>query len=722
MDDDDDREHQSLKMLKSRLSAWLKLYGAFTNPKAMYRAGDIHALFLAYLSKGDAAVQTHALNCILTWRDLSVNAYEETLKNLLKEGTFRDELTNLPLNIESNAISPGHRAGLIPVVIRLLYGVMTWRKGRSSGNQGAGVRRVAVLTALSECLPQELSTLIELMTSSLQDAIPVVGEEVQLKELDAPPAGKRQIGFLSLLEDLLKYMGKSLVSYWPTLLGLTVELTHDAHRRIAALKDSSMDVDNEVNQVAQHTPLRNVRLLGLKRLGDFFRVPSIEFDFDPYLKSAFKSFISPRLQLLAVENTQAPSSLLELFAVWSDSPAYIPSLQKYDSRLLSQTFSIITANNVKPAVVLRVFDIVDNLIQVSQEDEADDETEESRVLRTAVREEVLKPNVRQLLMCLTDRFDKFGNSGVRDDISKRQIGILAHIAKYVQDQEQARRVLDLLQPLLRQSYKVVNEKIKTELLSIYAELLKLVPDFQESTSEFHIRNYGLFASLFSLLRSRQAREELVKIMGVFGTVDASFTRTFEMVASLNSWSRKRIGEPDFDRRLAAFAALENGQWKGRDWAVILHNMLFFIGDPEELSIRSSASSVMKVFVQSVADSVDEELEELLLRMLYPGLRRILKTKHELVRVEVLSVIAKAVAACDNIATFTHMRPLLMEGDQEANFFNNIHHVQLHRRSRALQRLGDFATQGRLPNDALVKVFIPIVGHFVRVYYLHWTPN
>ncbi|TIB69218.1 hypothetical protein E3P77_00646 [Wallemia ichthyophaga] len=716
LDDDDEKEHQSLKMLRSRLSAWLKLYSAFNNPKAMYRAGDMHALFLEYLSKGDAGIQGHALNCILTWKDLSVNAYEETLKNLLKEGTFRDELTNLPLNIESSAISPSHRAGLIPIVIRMLYGVMTWRKGRSSGNQGAGVRRVAVLTALSECLPEELSTLIKLMTSSLQNVIPAVGEELQLKDLDAPPAGKRQIGFLSLLEDLLKYMGKSLIAYWPTLLGLTLELTHDAHRRIAAHKESDMDVDvvGADSQVAQHTPLRNVRLLGLKRLGDFFRVPSIEFDFDPYLKSAFKSFISPRLKLLAVENTQAPSSLLELFAVWSDSAAYIPSLQKYDSRLLPQAFSIITANNVKPAVVLRVFDIVDNLIEVSASDEVGDETDESRALRTVVREEILKPNVHHLLVCLTDRFDKFGNSGVRDDISKRQIGILSHIAKYVHDQDQARRVLDLLQPLLRQSYKVVNEKIKTELLSIYAELLKLVPEFQDPTSLFHTRNFGLFASLFSLLRSRPARDELVKIMGVFSLVDTSFMRTFDLVTSLNSWSSKRIGEPDFDRRLAAFAALESesGGLQGRDWSVVLHNMLYFIGDPEEMSIRSSASNVMKVFVHVVGDKGGDELEELLLRMLYPGLRRILKSRHELVRVEVLSVIAKAVFVCDKMDTFTQMRPLLMEGDEEANFFNNIHHVQLHRRSRALQRLGDFAMQGKLPNDALVKVFIPIVGHFV----------
>ncbi|TIA92947.1 hypothetical protein E3P99_00411 [Wallemia hederae] len=713
LDDDDAgvKEHQSLRQLRSRLIAWLKLYATFNNPKAMFRAEDMYSLFLDFLSKGDAQVQTHALECLLTWKDISINAYEETLKNLLKEGTFRDELTNLPLNIESTAISPGHRERLLPVLIRLLYGVMTWRKGRNSSSQGGSARRVAVLTALSELLPQELSTLVELMTSSLKEAVPVVTDEVQLKDMDSPPAGKRQIGYLSLLEDVLKYMGKSLTAYWPTLLGLVVELTHDAQRRMTLIKDS-MDVDGE--DAAQQTPLRTVRLLGLKRLGDFFRVPSVEFDFSPFLKSAFTSFISPRLELLAVENTQAPSSLLELFAVWSDAPQYIPYLQRYDSRLLPQTFSIMTANNVKSSVVLRVFDIVDNLIQVSEESEVDDETAESVALRKAVREEVLKPNVRQLLVCLTDRFDKFGSSTVKDDISKRQIGILSHIAKYVQDQDQARRVLDLLQPLLRQNYKVVNEKIKTSLLSIYSSLLGLVPDFKDSTSDFYVKNYGLFASLFSLLRSRQARDELVNIMSVFSNVDASFKKTFDIVSSLNSWSTKRISEPDFDRRLAAFSKVEQDSqtWQSRDWAIILHNMLLFIGDPEELSIRSSSASVMKSFVQRVADTGDAELEELLLRMLYPGLRRILRSRHELVRVEVLTVIAKAVSVCDNIPTFSHMRPLLMDGDQEANFFNNIHHVQLHRRSRALQRLSDFAVKGQLPNDALVKVFIPTVGHFI----------
>ncbi|TIC25980.1 hypothetical protein E3Q12_00708 [Wallemia mellicola] len=727
LDDDEEgiKERQSLKTLKGRLVSWLKLYATFNNPKAMYKSTEMWNLFLDFLSKGDNNIQLKSLECILTWKDVSINTYEETLKNLLNESNFRDELINFSLNIESQAISPGHREGLIPIVIRLLYGVMTWRKGRSSGNQGSSVRRIAVLTALSGCLPQELSTLIDLMTVSLKDARPTITQNsVQLKDLDTPPAGKRQIGYLSLLEDLLKYMGKSLVDYWPTLLGITVELIHDSQRRISSMKDSQMDVDGEPSQedsqVAQHTPLRNVRILGLKRLGDFFRVPSVEFNFEPYLKSSFESFIAPRIDLLSIENTQAPSSLLELFAIWSDSPLYLPYLQKFDQRLLSKVFEIITANNVKPAVVLRVFDIVDNIIQVSEFEDTNDETDESIALRKLVREQILKPNVHSLLVSLSDRFDKFsvglnkGNANAKDDIAKRQIGILSNISKYIDDQYQARRVLDLLQPLLRQSHKVVNEKIKTNLLSIYSNLLKLVPDFSDISSEFHIKNYNLFVSLFSLLRSRQARNGLIDIMEVFTSVDKSFKTTYGIISALNSWSTKRIGEPDFDKRLAAFGKVEDQayDWKKRDWLAILHNMLFFIGDPEELSIRSSASSVMRKFVQVVSESQEDELEETLLRMLYPGLRRILKTKFELVRIEIISVIARAVEKCDNISTFTQMRPLLMDGDEEANFFNNVHHFQLHRRSRALQRLGDFASKGILPNDALVKVFIPIIGHFV----------
>ena len=60
--------------------------------------------------------------------------------------------------------------------------------------------------------------------------------------------------------------------------------------------------------------------------------------------------------------------------------------------------------------------------------------------------------------------------------------------------------------------------------------------------------------------------------------------------------------------------------------------------------------------------------------------------------EVLGVIVYLVEHCKQIASLQEMRHLLENGDEEANFFNNILHIQVHRRPRALRRLADHCEQ------------------------------
>jgi U3 small nucleolar RNA-associated protein 20 len=59
-----------------------------------------------------------------------------------------------------------------------------------------------------------------------------------------------------------------------------------------------------------------------------------------------------------------------------------------------------------------------------------------------------------------------------------------------------------------------------------------------------------------------------------------------------------------------------------------------------------------------------------------------------------------------------MKALLEGGDEEANFFNNIYHVQLHRRIRALNRLADHCDASQLRSSTLADIFVPLVGNFI----------
>ena len=57
-----------------------------------------------------------------------------------------------------------------------------------------------------------------------------------------------------------------------------------------------------------------------------------------------------------------------------------------------------------------------------------------------------------------------------------------------------------------------------------------------------------------------------------------------------------------------------------------------------------------------------------------------------------------------------LNPLLAAGDAEANFFNNIHHIQVHRRTRALRRLAEFLSGAPVRQSIIASLFLPIIEH------------
>jgi U3 small nucleolar RNA-associated protein 20 len=202
---------------------------------------------------------------------------------------------------------------------------------------------------------------------------------------------------------------------------------------------------------------------------------------------------------------------------------------------------------------------------------------------------------------------------------------------------------------------------------------------------------------------------------VFSAIDVSLQSLAELLEQLNAYSTKRIEEPDFDRRLEAFAKLNESlrtSFTPSQWLPVLYNLLHCIQDPHELAIRSNSAQGLKHFIDAVVAGSGPEYQMIFLRRLLPGLKNGLRSRNEMVRSDVLNVIAYAVARCDSITTLQDMKVLLEGGDEEANFFNNIYHVQLHRRIRALNRLAVHCDAGQLRSSTLADIFVPLVGNFI----------
>lgn len=685
--------NDSSSLSKASLLPWLILFSKFNNPKALYSSDRLHALFMANLSHPDRLLQTTSLNCILTYRSKALVPQEDHFRALLDNVRWREAITSFSLE----EVEPHERTEVVDVIIRLLFGLMSEKKGRS------GDRRRAVLGALAGCRDDELALLVDLMLlplgSSSADrlALPYVPRPVGAQE-------KSQNGFLTLLADVMRLLGTRLVRYWPSILGMIIDITGGAQTALEADSAAADDQEMEPEEVSSNsfTSKRALRQLGVKRLTDFFKAP-VTFDFLPYMPTIFKLIVSPRLPLLDKENTQNPSALLELFYVWATSSNHAVLLVDFDLQLLPKLFDCLVAPKVKSVVISHILDMVVSLLDLS-------------VSHENIRDRVVIPHISLLLTNLSVLIQQNkSTAGVSDPLGQKQINILSRIAQYSTSPEQASQLLTLFTPLLRKSWRVIPEKVKVDMLKILGDLLPLVRGLSDRTSDMYGSLFQTLSHLFQSLRTRQGRLALVSAFTSLSKIDGSLQNIAGILSSLNAYSLRRLEEPDFDVRLTTMTKLNEElhcSLGPHEWQPLLYCMMQFVQDPVELSIRASASQVIRHFVDAVAEHPSPEYETTFIRMLYPALRDGLKSKQEQVRAEVLGIISYAVNRCDNISPLQDMRILLAGGDEEANFFNNIHHVQIHRRTRALRRLAELCDQQPLKNKTLNELILPLLSNYI----------
>ncbi|KAH7099278.1 armadillo-type protein [Auriculariales sp. MPI-PUGE-AT-0066] len=727
------------------LSGWLTLLGKFVNPKAAFRSTELKDAYIALLAHPDRSLQDGALTALATYKDATLTRLEPRFRALLDETRWRDEAAALASQLPSTATDRLVLDSIAEhVLVRLSWGLMTERR---AGAQ----KRAALLSMLGASGNNAVQALCDLMcafagSAATPGGLEAAGDAMEhhdlMVDLSAMPAlvasEKQQMGFLVMLGDVLQTLGTHTVPSWDRLVWCTILCMHWAQRRIdsgskAAFrgehdKETADDENLEVEAPAESTQrdgesvvvatgaTRAIRQTGFKRLVEFFRAPVLPstFDFTPFLRFAFASFISPRLALFDRENTQASSALLQVFSAWASgtgeigdelTPHTVFWLVNFDDRVLPKIFDLLSANGVTPKVVVKVLDIADRILELAAED-------------GEVAARVFIPHVNTLLHNLSALVAKASRAGTVNELAGRQITILSKTAKHVHDPQQAATLLSLVDLLLRRPARVVAEKVKADLLRVYGDLVPLVPALQDPENEMFGKTFDLFVGLFSALRTRAARVAAADALKALSSPNERLVRIADLVSDLNAFSTKRVEQYDFNRRLDAFRAINEVIWSDatpREWLPLLQNALYFIQDPEELSLRQNSAYTLRRFVERLSadgtiDWMASQLMQTFSRVVWPALKRGLRASTELVRSEVLGVIAFGIERCDKIPVLVEMRPLLADGDEEASFFANICHIQVHRRTRAIRRLAEYVQSGILSNAVLSQVFLPLLAH------------
>ena len=700
-----DHEHEPAT---SRLDvlALLDIFGSFKNPRILYRASEVYDALLHLLSNGNVEIQKATLKAIGTWKPKGFERHRQSLFNLLDEARFRDEMAVFVRADEHRNLLNSESPDTTQILLRLLYGRIIARQGNSSSVNSLATKRRAVFVALAEFSNDIIRQFISVVLGPL-DHLHMVGVEVHLDGTSGArlPQQRQQVGLLNMIKDLLGIMGDRLTFCLSPLMKAILYCSSpwDASQR--ATKES-----NDTGLISEPLPRSIRRLVVQCLLLVFQRFSSNQTE--SYLPTIFQALISPRLEGPRLENFvnetgQGVSGLLQLFSTWAASPEMAIYLSSFDTApILPSLVSVLNQSSTREEVKMFILEKI--LLPISEL--ASNETGESSV---SVRTKVVEPHTKLMLEGLIRLLKEEGPS---KQILRSSLMLIALLSKFIQKSpEQIASLLDLSSFLLRQPVHRVDPEMKGTILEACLHFIPLSKPSDQLLSSLS----ESVAPLFGFFKDRESRIKTVDALQAIAVIDSTLWDVARICQDLNSYSGTNLDASDSVRRDRALQDIDNfaQDLTAKQWAPILHNMLFYIKDTEEPAFRASASHCIRQYIKAScqADTSIQSTFDATRELILNAVRDGMCNTSEHVRAEYLAVFGELLRSNPEWNEIDDLTPLLMNDNEEASFFTNILHIQQHRRMKALARLRRLAaegTKGLIRSRNVAHFLVPLLEHFV----------
>ena len=685
----------------------LVLLGQFVHPQIMYKSNEVYAALIGLLCNGDPEIQRHALKAIFTWKLKEIQPYQESLLNLLDDTRFRDEITSLVcLCNQADSIQDDLHAVFMPVLIRLLYGRMIARSGKSH-KQGQAARRKAVLGSLHHFNDVYIAELVQISLQEIGDVKLLNGmHSDQVRLVSSSSSARRRLGVLNMIECMIEEIGSRLQPLSNLIIEAILDVLICSRRQLAMERDPG---PQHIEGKAQTSLLKAIRHKGMQVLNLTARCFAPEM-LKPYLSLLFHEILSPRLEALAVETSQSVSGILQLFSAWASFPQSLHFLVDFDSRTLKSISDCLITSSSKEEVKLFVLDeILLKLITSLRDMEAEKSLNHLSHDTDRLSHRVFQLSGEHILQNL----NFFLSSSPSKEALAASIRLVAGLAAFVEESPQICLLMEVAIFFLDQPSIRVGTQSKGELLHVLEYLLPLAKRTLQAEQQEKI--YHNISSLFAFFRDRVHRLALGRSFQALASGDSELQRVSSLCQSLNAYSVHKIDEPDFDERLKAFNLINEKLYKqlnAKEWRPLLFNMVFYVKD-DELALRSNASLALRRFIETASLAANEqELLEVARAVLLPSLRKGASEPSEVVRAEYLAIMAHLIRHFPKWLEVNDMHPLLIGNDEEASIFTNVLHIQHHRRLRALRRLASEARKGFLSSLNVAHFLIPLIEHFI----------
>ncbi|KAK2753509.1 U3 snoRNP protein [Arachnomyces sp. PD_36] len=692
--------------------SFLSLFGKFVNPKVLYKASEVYEALLGLLSNGDTEVQKLSLKALFTWKSPSVRPYEENLMNILDDARFKEEVAAfVHIGQDNSTIEEQHREELLPVLLRLLYGKMVARGGSYASQGGQEGRRKAILRTLSQLPEEDFELFVQISFGSIGDLEltregGVVEDEYFSRELVGQ---RKQFGLLKMVETMLETLKSRMLPYAQRSMNVILYCLVRACRE---LQTSTTADSADANQNSQIALARSIRQLGIHCLDLVFAI-SPTVNWDAYLSVVFDEVINPRLENFAIETAQGISGILHLFHTWASHPQSALYLVRFNELVIPRILDCLEVESAQDQVKIFVMDeILVPIVNLATGKKVDEDVPLDAEMVARVHSEVLAPHVEYALT----RLGSLLKHNLARQITISGVETLSILAPNVKSSQETTNLIGIATYLLSQSQERISPKTKGGLMRTLEHFIPLY-DIEENP-ELSQQLYNVLSSLFDYFKDEPNRDALSRVFVALAGHDPELKEVATLCTDLNSVSVQKLDEVDYERRLGAFNVINEEkflQFNAKQWRPLLFNLLYHIKDEEELAIRSSAAFGLRRFIETAGhdeNANDADFKELVDKVLLPSLHKGVKQKSEMVRSEFVATMGYFIKLNPKLPAVSDMYDLLVNDDDEASFFNNILHIQQHRRLRAMRRLAAEASLGKIQTSNISSLFLPLIEHFV----------
>ncbi|XP_078326712.1 small subunit processome component 20 homolog isoform X1 [Crassostrea virginica] len=707
----------------SSLLVHLELFSKFSSPKSLYRESELRQLYDQLLLHKNGRVQKEAFSCIMTYKHRYLVPYRENFENLLDDAKFKTEIVLFSIDQENSILSEEHRAQVLPILMRILYGKMHSKTGKdSAGKSNSQFRRSIVFRFLNGCSGQEIIQFMDMVFESFRhfvtdDVLAMVCKTERELDLSKVIPLRKMTGALNTVDMIVKKLGHLIEGYLPSLESILLGLT--------ATCGACLERREQLTPKALK-PLKNLRQLCITQIHQFYDVFD-SYKFSPKeIDAMFHVAVWPQLSKLEFEGIYHPTPLLKLLHTCATNRRYWTLLAKcHDTDLtltpIKAVLKLLNVKDVNKSVSDFIIDMLDHLLSKDEDEELENITmatpvKVNKMMHIQALEveqfgaELLKPHVSDILTYIQKAIRSIKGHGRRSQAAGKELSILSRISEFVTDQSECLSLIELLLPFLGEGLSRTPDT-EVNILNSIRNLLEKAQDQKKF--------YRSICRLLGYIQNRHSRILLCQLIQVIATSNEDLKEISQFLAELNAWDPKHTEEPDYLKRLNAHKRVNEAIQKmegALDVDIlfpVLHSCCYCIKMIDDMSLRDNATHTLVTMVKQFSHVTydQNDFRDLISNGLVHEIKAGFRSKKETVRHEfiaLLSVLADTFPSHDMFADLVKLK----DKDVEADFFENIRHIQTHRRSRALKKMNRTLQSRQIRKEILVSYFLPLTTSFL----------